>query len=93
MTTAFSAQRAKRAWRDLKMAPKLIGAFLFICLITMLGGLLGIWGMDQINQQTGVIANAHLPAVQDLGSMQRAFQQAQIDFRDAVFGSRPNACG
>jgi methyl-accepting chemotaxis protein len=85
MSTLFHTLNDRFALRNIKTAPKLIASCVIICVVTMCGGILGIWGMAQINQQMAMIANKHLPAVQDLGIVQTNFEHAQIDFRDAVF--------
>ena len=75
---------ARFAPRNIKTAPKLVVSSIIVCVIMMVAGLVGIWGMGQINDRLVSIGQNHLPAVQDLGTVRSEFIRAQTDMRDAV---------
>ena len=79
--------------RNIKTAPKLVASSLFICVIMMVAGIVGIWGMGQINDRLVLIGQRHLPAVQDLGTVRAEFIRAQTDMRDAVLNPDASLVG
>ena len=72
------------ALRTIKIAPKLVGSFLLVCMMMLAVGGLGIWATGQINQHVAAIASQNLPKTALLGTIRYDFTLAERDLREGI---------
>jgi methyl-accepting chemotaxis protein len=63
--------------RNLSLSTKLIGGFLFMGLILLIGGLLGPLGISRLGNELKAVSEVHFPAVQSLGTLIEAQKTIQ----------------
>jgi methyl-accepting chemotaxis protein len=69
---------------NVKLAHKLNAAFLLICVIVVVVGSIGLWGMSQLNAQIHTIATQNLAKTDLLGQVRATRLTVQSDFLTAV---------
>ena len=69
---------------DVKLSHKLTVGFLLVGAITLVVGLLGLWGMGQINNRVVTIADQDTPKIQALASTRAAFLSIERDFGQVI---------
>ena len=77
--------------RDVKLAHKLTVGFALIGTITIIVGLIGLWGMGQINNYVTTIAGQNTPKIQALTSTRAAFLATQRDFGQVILDLDPTS--
>src|SRR4030042_3705360 len=63
--------------RTMRLNTKLIGAFMIMGLIILIGGLLGPIGISQLGDELRVVAEVHFPAIHNLGTIIEAQKNIQ----------------
>jgi len=63
--------------RTMRLNTKLIGAFMIMGLIILIGGLLGPIGISQLGDELRVVAEVHFPAIYNLGTIIEAQKNIQ----------------
>ena len=63
--------------RNLKLSAKLIGGFMIMALMLLVGGLVGLFGISQVDSRLKDISNVHFPGIYNVGVM----NEAQINIK------------
>ena len=63
--------------RNLKLSAKLIGGFMIMALMLLVGGLVGLLGISQVDSRLKDISNVHFPGIYNVGVM----NEAQINIK------------
>jgi methyl-accepting chemotaxis protein len=58
--------------KNLKLSTKLIGGFMIMALMLLFGGLVGLFGISQINGRLKDVSDVHFPGVYNIGVMNEA---------------------
>ena len=70
--------------RDIQLSTKLLTSFLVVGSFSVLIGLLGIWGMNQMASQTSIISGTHVHNLILLDTIRKARINTERDFRQAA---------
>ncbi len=73
--------------KNMKVATKLISGFLILSFITIIVGLIGVFGIFTLRDQLNRIYDENLLAIEAMGNIQETYQVLRNDLRDLVLAS------
>ncbi len=63
---------------NIKLSSKLIGGFVVVAIITVIVGIVGLWGLSKLMAGTKDIADIRMPSVQNLLTIDRNFEAFRV---------------
>ena len=77
-------------FKRIKLAPRMIGGFLAVALISSIGGIMGLVSLKPMHQHTDNLATKLLPSAVAFGKMHTAFNGIQRSQRSALLARQAN---
>lgn len=76
-------------FQNLKIAKKLIVAFLGVAVITGIVGAVGIIGLYNLAQEDTLLYEFYTVPMEQMGNVTEAYQKSRVDFREALLNKDP----